>query len=125
MLWEDFCFTFYPLFLQEEGLKGKMSQNESITLGLGFRRRYSSKFINCTKYRRLDISLKGTDLVDEDNIEELEQASEDSETSSEPHIESNSNLHQDSQVRAHTEAPISDSKFFPTSEESIASGMNT
>ena len=60
----------------------------------------------------MDISLKGTDLVDEDNIEELEQASEDSETSSQPHIESNSNLHQDSQVRAHTEAAISDSKFF-------------
>jgi transcriptional antiterminator NusG len=60
----------------------------------------------------LDISLKGTDFVDEDNIEELEQASEDSETSPEPLTESNSNIHHDSQVQAHTETPISDSKFF-------------
>ena len=56
--------------------------------------------------------MKGTDFVDEDNIEELEQASEDSETSSEPHTESNTDLHPDSQVQAHTEIPISDSKFF-------------
>jgi transcription termination/antitermination protein NusG len=60
----------------------------------------------------LDISLKGTDFVDEDNIEELEQASEDSETSPQPDTESNSNLHLDSHVQAHTEIPISDSKFF-------------
>lgn len=56
--------------------------------------------------------MKGTDFVDEDNIEELEQASEDSETSPEPLTESNSNIHHDSQVQAHTETPISDSKFF-------------
>jgi transcriptional antiterminator NusG len=60
----------------------------------------------------LGISLKGTDFVDEDNIEELEQASEDSETSPQPHTESNTDLHPNSKVQAHTETPISDSKFF-------------
>ncbi|MEP6574906.1 MAG: transcription elongation factor Spt5 [Nitrososphaerota archaeon] len=56
--------------------------------------------------------MKGTDFVDEDNIEELEQASEDSETSPQPHTESNTDLHPDSKVQAHTEIPFSDSKFF-------------
>lgn len=63
----------------------------------------------------MDISLKGTDFVDEDNVEELEQASEDKEQAdneTSPHTESNSNLLPDSQVQAHTEIPISDSKFF-------------
>jgi len=63
----------------------------------------------------VDISLKGTDFVDEDNVEELEQASEDKEkgdNENSPHTESNSNLLPDSQVQAHTEIPISDSKFF-------------
>ena len=63
----------------------------------------------------MDISLKGTDFVDEDNVEELEQASEDKEkgdNENSPHTESNSNLLPDSQVQAHTEIPISDSKFF-------------